>query len=137
MTAVPLPLRWAPREPPLDAAAVTGRAGVAERLRAATRDRGGAGSSLRAAATAEWIVVLGEAAELPWADGAVYLGWDSGVLVPTTVAPWPPAGLVRDALRRLTPDHCDLLVLLPEWLLASPMPVRPLDPVALTRAVGC
>ncbi len=130
-------LRWSPREPPLAPVAVAGSGPVALSLAAGARDRVEAGARLRAAATAGWIVVLADVADLPWADGAVYLGWDDGLLVPTTRVPWPPAGIVRGALAgQHIPDDCGLVVLLPDQLLVSPMPVHPLSPAALGTVTG-
>jgi hypothetical protein len=136
VTAAPFTLRWSPREPPLPPAAVAGSGPVAPSLAAGARDRAESGARLRAAATAGWIVVLADPADLPWADGAVYLGWDDGLLVPTTRVPWPPAGIIRGALAAHVPDGCDLLVLLPSQVLASPMPVHPLSPAALATVTG-
>jgi MoxR-vWA-beta-propeller ternary system domain bpX5 len=136
MTVAPFTLRWSAREPPLPPAAVAGSGRVAASLAAAAHDRVGAGAELRAAARPDWIVVLADAADLPWADGAVYLGWDGGLLAPTTLAPWPPAGVIRGGLAGHAPDGCDLLVLLPDRLLVAPMPVRPLNPTALATVTG-
>jgi hypothetical protein len=123
-----LSVSWVPREPPLPAVAVAGTGDAARRLRAGAADRAGAGADLRATANADWIVVLGAEPDLPWADGAAYLGWDAGLLVPTTSRPWPPADLLREAVRHRTGSVAGLVVLLPDRLLVSPMPSRPLEP---------
>jgi len=135
---------WSRREPPLRAAAVAATGDVLSSLQAATiacltagaghaadpagRSTGAPGQELRAVAGDGWLVVLGD--DLPWADGAIYLGWDSGILVPTTSAPAPPAAILRAAL-----PAADLVVLLPDRVLVSPTPVRPADP-ALLRNPG-
>jgi hypothetical protein len=113
------PLTWTRREPPLRAAAVAGGA----ELRAATVRRLRAGAELRVAFGPEWTLVIG--AELPWADGVTYLGWDDGLLVPTTLAPSTPAGLLRHALPP------DALAVVPGAVLTGPAPVRPADPERL------
>lgn len=123
-----LSVGWVPREPPLPAVAVAGAGDAARRLRAGAVDRAGSGADLRATANAGWIVVLGAEPDLPWADGAVYLGWDAGLLLPTTSQPWPPADLLREAVRHRAGSVAGLVVLLPGRLLVSPMPARPLEP---------
>lgn len=110
---------WARREPPLGAAAVVATGAALEPLRAATVGRLEA-RDLRAVGGDGWLVVLGE--ELPWADGVIYLGWDSGILVPTTQAPTPPTAILRGALPK-----ADLVVLLPGRVLLSEAPVRLAD----------
>jgi MoxR-vWA-beta-propeller ternary system domain bpX5 len=136
MSAVGLALRWAPREPPLPAVAVVGTGAAGARLRVAAHERVLAGTELRATGNAGWIVLLGDASDLPWADGAAYLGWDAGLLVPTASAPWPPADLVRAAVRRAAGTGDGLVVLLPDRLLVSPVPARRLDPARLLDGAG-
>lgn len=117
-------LRWRRRDLPLACAAVAGVGPVAHRLRGATADRVGTGALIRACADAEWIVLLGDRDDLPWADGAVYLGWESGILLPTTVAPSLPAELIR---RAVGGRPTDLVAVVPGCVLVSEMPVRPVD----------
>jgi hypothetical protein len=90
-------------------------------LREATLKRLKKNQELRAAAGDGWLVVLGE--ELPWADGVTYLGWDSGILVPTTQRPIPPTAILRGAL-----PSAELTVLLPGLVLLSAAPRRVADP---------
>jgi len=113
------PLTWTRREPPLAPAAVAGGAP----LRAAAVRRLREGAELRVASGPEWTLVVGT--DLPWADGATYLGWDDGLLVPTTLAPSTPAGLLRHAL------PADVLAVLPGAVLTGPAPVRTADPERL------
>lgn len=116
-------LEWVRREPPLAPAAVAATGAALAPLREATAARL-PDQELRVVADDNWLVVLGN--DLPWADGAIYLGWDSGVLVPTTSMPRPPIGLLRAAL-----PAAELTVLLPDRLLLSQAPRRPADPALL------
>lgn len=127
MTAPLFTPRWTRREPPLPAAAVAVCGAAVSGMWTAVGERVADGARLRAAAGPRWLVVLGEAGDLPWVDGARYLGWDAGLLVPTTLLPWPAADLLRAALHRAAP-HSGLFALLPGQALAAPLPVRPLDP---------
>ncbi|AUY47817.1 hypothetical protein [Streptomyces sp. CB01881] len=66
------------------------------------------------------LLVLGAGADLPWADGARYLGRDAGLLVPTTARPGPAAALWR---RALGAEDGQLCVLVPgHALVADPPP---------------
>jgi hypothetical protein len=93
----PLKLVFRPRSQPLEPIAVAGRAEVAERLAARLladddarlgRLSGVSGSGL--------LVLLGNAGDLPWVDGVVYLGRDARaptLLLPTAREPALPAEL--------------------------------------------
>ncbi|MEU8424769.1 hypothetical protein AB0C15_28250 [Micromonospora sp. NPDC048835] len=133
MSAPHLSLQWRGRDTPLPAAAVAASGAVVAELRADALMRVTAGAHLRACAGREqgWLIVLGDRAELPWADGAIYLGWDDGVLVPTLAQPWPCADLLREPLRHLTNQQTGLIALLPGLVLAGPLPREPLDPARL------
>lgn len=113
------PLTWTRREPPLHPAAVAG----GSELRAATVRRLRGGAELRVAFSPEWTLVVGD--DLPWADDATYLGWDDGLLVPTTLAPSTPAGLLRFALPG------DVLAVLPGAVLTGQPPKRTANPELL------
>jgi hypothetical protein len=132
MTLSRVRLRWARREPPLPPAAVAASGDAGRRLRAAVRACLGRGAELRAAAGDDWIVALGDRADLPWVDGASYLGWDAGLLVPTTLVPWPAAELVRES----PAAGEELVVLLPDRVLISAMPRRRADPAVLAADPG-
>jgi MoxR-vWA-beta-propeller ternary system protein len=114
-----------PREPPLapEGVAAVGRAAGA--LAAATLRRIDDGAELHAAAGAGWLVVLGAEADLPWADGCVYVGHDGPLLIPTTSAVAPHPELVAAALSEGRP--AGLLVLLEDVVLRGPMPHGPID----------
>lgn len=122
------PLSWQVREPPLPAAAALASGPQVPQLAADTVRRLDAGAWLRACAAPGWLVVLGDTADLPWADGARYLGWESGVLVPTTLACLPGAAYVRAATDAASDE---LVVLLPDAVLTAPQPRRRADPAAL------
>jgi hypothetical protein len=132
-------VRWTPRDPALAPVAV---AAVGDRARALARrllrddlplplDR------LRGAATDEALVVLGEAADLPWVDGAVYLGKDlkaGSLLVPTTMVPSVPLDALERALLGRFADVAAPVVVLPApGLVFSAAPALPLsrDRIAL------
>ncbi len=70
--------------------------------------------SLAAVAGDDSIVVLGEAAALPWADGVVYLGRDEtapDLLLPTALSPTVPAAVLEAAIRKLVPKVAPIAVL--------------------------
>jgi hypothetical protein len=100
MSAFKTTIEWRPREPPLlpCAVAAQGDAAIALARRAAT-----SGRSLSCVAANGLIVLLGSAEDLPWVDGALYLGRDPNapnLLLPTALAPTVPADLVERALTK-------------------------------------
>jgi len=123
-------LQWHRREPPLQSAAVAAQGTAAKHLCAGAVPRLRAGTRLRAVADEHWVVIVGDAHELPWADGAVYLGWEAGTLVPTTVMPFPPTDIVTRSVGHAVGE---LVVLLPGTVLVSTMPVQPADPELLAN----
>ncbi|MFF2078328.1 hypothetical protein ACFVXG_26675 [Kitasatospora sp. NPDC058162] len=127
------PLRWERREPPLEPVAVLALGDAVPALAAATRSRLAAGHRLAVAADGTALLVLGEARDLPWADGARYLGVDGGVLVPTTARPLPAAALWRAALGAADGQVC---VLVPGHALVGDRPVTGCDPAGLDSLVG-
>jgi hypothetical protein len=129
-------LSWTRRDVPLDPVAVTCRQDDADELLAATLRRVLAGHELRLAIGAGGSVVLGAGGDLPWFDGAVYLGWDRGALVPTSRAPSLPVDLVLASLRDRLPVGHGLVVVLPWAMLVAPVPVAPVDAAAVEAMVG-
>jgi hypothetical protein len=121
-------LGWRARADPLPAAAATAAPAAVPALLAATAERLRAGAGLRVARDGTGCLVLGEADQLPWCPGVVYLGWEGGVLVPTTRTPTPAADLLVAALRPRLPSDCDLVAVLPWGVLATRRPVRAPDP---------
>ena len=99
-----LVVEWHPLEPPRAPSAVLAEGDATHELAAAAARRVRGGSTLRAAARAGVLLVVGEAEHLPWAEGVTYLGEEDGVLLPTTRAPGLPADLLRQAVvQRLGP----------------------------------
>jgi hypothetical protein len=137
MTQARISVTWSRREPPLVpvavvAATATGTGNSPSRaLARATIDRLGTGTELRVVEGEGWIVVLGALADLPWVDGAIYLGWDGGLLVPTTLQPSVPAALLRSAL-----PAASLVVAMPGNVLVAPMPLRAADPLLVGQSGG-
>lgn len=130
-----IPLTWRDRDAPLVAAAVVAHAGAAHHLAESARSRLRAGANLSAASAVGFLVIIGDEADLPWSDGATYLGWESAVLVPTTQVPEPATALLSDAARRFA-DVGSLVIVLPDMVLYTPIP-RPLsDPSHINVELG-
>ncbi|MEY9932012.1 hypothetical protein ABH926_006661 [Catenulispora sp. GP43] len=111
---------WQRREPALPAAAVLGIGPAATALAEAARALVADGAALRLVADPEYLVVLGEEAELPWVDGARYLGWDGSALTLTTHQVLPAPDLWREAaLAAGTADAGSLVIVLPDQVLIA------------------
>ncbi|MFD0532155.1 hypothetical protein ACFQ1I_45380 [Kitasatospora arboriphila] len=123
-------LRWERREPPLPPAAVLALGDAVPALAAATRARLLAGVRLGTLADAGALLVLGAADDLPWADGARYLGREGELLVPTTARPLPVPALWQAALGARRGQVC---VLLPGHAMVADPPPPTTDPAALDR----
>ncbi|MER6397130.1 hypothetical protein ABT263_13920 [Kitasatospora sp. NPDC001603] len=128
-----VPLRWERREPPLPAAAVLALGDAVAALAVAARERLAGGARLGVVAGDGALLVLGAEADLPWADGARYLGLDAGVLVPTTARPRPAAALWR---RAVGAEGDRLCVLFPGHALVADPPPPTTDPAALDPYTG-
>ena len=103
MTSDRIRVTWTPRDAPLVARAAAAAGAPARALagRLAAFDDAALGA-LAAAAGGDVLVVLGEAAALPWVDGVVYLGRDDAapeLLLPTALAPSVPPGVLAVAIR--------------------------------------
>jgi len=131
----PIVVRWAAREPPLPAAAVTVPVGQGGALVAAVRHRVAAGAQVRAVAGSGRLIVFAEPDDLPWCPGARYLGWDAGVLLPTEIVPSVPAELLSMAARSASAGVAPLVVL-PDAVIFAPLPTQPVDVEALVAMVG-
>ena len=128
MTAATVQLTWRRRDPPLSPSAVLAQGDAVAALAVATAKRLLAGAELRVSARPGWLLVLGEPAVLPWAEKVSYLGWEQGLLLPTTRTCHPSADVVRAALLPQLPVGSDLVVLLGSDVLVSAFPARPADP---------
>jgi MoxR-vWA-beta-propeller ternary system protein len=128
-----LPVSWRPRPVPLDPVGVAARGEAARRLAQRLLARGDETlARLSGVAGPDLIVLLGEAAALPWVEGAAYLGRDAhapSLLLPTNREPGVPLPLLERALlaraARLQAEP-PLAVLLDPLLLASALEARPL-----------
>jgi hypothetical protein len=120
-------MEWRARDAPLmpDAVAATGAALAG--LARATRRRIEAGHSLLATGNDDWLIVLGPTESLPWADGAHYLAFEGGVLLPTTLAPSIPPSMLTT-----TTHQAELKAFLPGVILLSSRPSGPADPQLLS-----
>lgn len=98
-----LSISWDLREPPLAPIAVLGSGVVARRLAAAVRPA--VASALEVAASAESLLIVGGTDDLPWVDGARFLGREDGLLMPTTHVPSVPSDLVRSVLAQAMPGQ--------------------------------
>jgi MoxR-vWA-beta-propeller ternary system domain bpX5 len=134
MNAAQPPLAWHRREPPLPPSAVVAKDDAVLALARATARRLDDGTELRVSAQNAWLLVLGAADDLPWAPDVTYLGWDSGVLVPSTLECFPPADLVRRALSDRLPHPGALVVILGADVLVTELPARTADAAQLRSA---
>ncbi|HEX7181678.1 MAG TPA: hypothetical protein VF756_07535 [Thermoanaerobaculia bacterium] len=130
-------MTWRPRAAPLDPVGLAVRGEAARELARRLLARGDeALGRLQGVAAPGLLVVLGDpleaGADLPWVDGAVYLGRDPGapaLLLPTAREPSAPLPLVERALviqARASGASPPFAVLLDPPLLASIQEARPL-----------
>ena len=115
MTAARIPVEWTPRHAPLEARAVVASDAAAKALgRRIIELDDAALRSLAAVAADDLIVVLGEAAALPWADGVVYLGRDEAapdLLLPTALAPTVPVAVLEASIRKVVAKAAPIALL--------------------------
>lgn len=115
-----IPLQWLPRNRPLTPCAVAAQGEAA--LRLARRLLACADAELeqlQGVSDRETLVIRGETAMLPWAEGVIYLGQDAetpALLLPTAVRPDFPAALLERALRAQFPASAPPLAVLPGTL---------------------
>lgn len=126
-----MPPVWTPREPPLTPVAVAAVDAAASALARRLLDRDDASlRALRGVAAIDrpLLVVLGD--DLPWVDGALYLGSPDAcprLLTPTVHAPILPEALLERALRRRFPAAEGLLAVLPPDTVVPLVDAAPLD----------
>ncbi len=126
-----IPIVWKDREPPLQACAVVARGEIAHRL--AHRVLEASDEQLarwRGVANDELLVLLGERDELPWTDGATYLGRDEqapSLLLPTTKTVTVPVALFERALLLQLAGHMPPLAVFTEGQVVSLVGARPIS----------
>lgn len=123
---------WKPRFAPLSPVAVAARGAAGRALadRLLMRDPD-ATTRLEGVTWRDLILLVGAEADLPWSDGAIYLGRDPAapeLLLPTALLPSVPLPLLERALRRQAANAALPLAVLPQ-----PEPV--LLPVGRARPV--
>ncbi len=132
-------VHWTQRETAL---APVGVAAFGDRARALARrllrdDFAWPMERLRGAATDDALVLLGEASDLPWVDGAIYLGKDrkaGSLLVPTNMVPSVPIDALERSLAGRFADLAPPIVVLPaHGLVFSAAPALPLSRTRLAR----
>jgi hypothetical protein len=139
MTLPRIGVHWTQRETALAPVAVAAAGDRARVLasRLLRRDPPLPLDRLRGAATGDALVVLGEAPDLPWVDGAIYLGKDAkagSLLVPTNMAPSVPIDALERALAGRFAGVAPPLVVLPaQGLVFSAAPALPLSREKIAR----
>ncbi len=133
-----LPLSWRARTAPLAPVAGIALGEAAARLCAALLARPDeALEKLRGVAGRSVLAVMGEAEDLPWVDGIIYVGRDpeaAALLVPVHLQPDLPIALVELALLAASPvARAPLLVLANPARVVSMAGARPIARSALHR----
>jgi hypothetical protein len=126
MSAPSISVGWGPREPPLGIVAVAGWGDCAIELASRAVARQFRDGALAAMASEVALVLIGSGDDLPWADGAVYLGRDpaaAGMLLPTSVGPSVPVDLLERAVRK-------------RFTVAGPIAVIPRGPTVEVLPLG-
>ncbi|MCU1276807.1 MAG: hypothetical protein JWM53_353 [bacterium] len=103
MSAPSISVGWGPREPPLGIAAVAAWGDRATELASRAVARQFRDGALAVVASDAVLVLIGSGEDLPWADGAVYLGRDpaaAGMLLPTILSPSVPVDVLERAVRK-------------------------------------
>ncbi len=113
-------LHWFPRERPLLPCAVAAHGEAAQRLARRLLEYGEAELE-QLQGVAEWGILLirGDMAMLPWAEGVIYMGQDAeapALLLPTALRPDFPVALLERALRAQFPTVAPPLAVLPGTL---------------------
>ena len=128
-----VPIAWRPRSAPLEPVGMAARGEAARALARRLLARSDEDlARLTGVAGQDLILLLGDAALLPWVEGAAYLGRDArapSLLLPTNREPTVPLPLVERALiARAGHSKAEppLAVLLDPPLLASVLEARPL-----------
>jgi hypothetical protein len=115
----PMPITWESQATPLTPAAVLARGRLVPILAAVLAEHLDHGVDLDVHATDGHLLAIGEERDLPWVDGATWLGRYGSLLVPTTLRPSQEASLVARAVARRTGGESAWVVLLPDQLLTG------------------
>jgi hypothetical protein len=132
-----VPVEWQPRAEPLEAVAVAASGAAAPVLgrRLLTRPDNEL-AELTGVCGQGFLLILGGAERLPWADGAIYLGRDPAspnLLLPTVLKPGVPLGLVeRMLLSRFAQVEPPVVVVPQSGLIASAAGARAISRPVLT-----
>lgn len=110
---------WRTRHEPLRPAAVLADGQVAARLAAALAERVDHGADVEVHAGPGLVVAMGDPDDLPWIDGAVWLGAEAGLLVPTTLEPTPEPHLVARAVAKSVGADAGWIVLTPDRIVVG------------------
>jgi hypothetical protein len=122
MPAATVKLQWDLRDPPLAPVAMLCRGTAASALARALFYDDVRRSQCVMVGTGDVLIAIGD--DLPWVDGATWLGRVDGLLLPTTLKPAVAPSLVLDALfmhRRRT----SIAVVTPDLALVAQMPSGP------------
>jgi len=132
------PVRWIPREPPLEPGVVYARGPIAAALvaRMLARDARKL-EGLRGVATGEGLVVTGPEESLPWCDGVLYLGRaseSSTLWLPCRIQPDVPLDLYERAVRTRTRAKGSIAVIPEHGLVLGLRRAETVDTEWLVRA---
>jgi hypothetical protein len=116
-------IAWGRRATPLIPAAVLALGPTRPLLARGLVARLTLGADLQVHAGADCLLVIGNEADLPWVDDAIWLGREAGLLVPTTWSVLPHIDLVSRAIRRRVGAQAGWVVLLPDRLLVGINPI--------------
>ncbi len=139
MTLPRIAIRWTQRDDPL---VPLGVAAVGDRARAIARrllreDFAGHMEKLRAVGTTDALLLLGRMPDLPWVDGAVYLGKDpdaGSLLIPANMVPSVPIDAVERCFAACFTELQPPIVVLPaQRRVFSAAPALPLAKSHLVR----
>jgi hypothetical protein len=124
-------ITWQPREIPLAPVAAAAVHDVARALAQRLMEMDDESlAQLRGAVGPQFIIVMGDAQNLPWVNGIVYLGRSPAapsLLLPTALEPDAPVALLERAVARRLPNS-QLTALLTDPFLLAPVAVA--QPIA-------
>jgi hypothetical protein len=116
-------IAWRRRVTPLNPAAVLALGPTGPSLARGLVERLTLGADLQVHASADCLLAIGNEADLPWVEDAIWLGREAGLLVPTTWSVLPHIDLVSRAIRSRVGPQAGWVVLLPDRLLVGMNPI--------------